>query len=281
MVSVNNAYNYKRETPGEHLCSYLFDNLIDSGFWVKFEERHLSASGRAQQYHQFFRESLALNLTRRLILFAEKAKDHLNPTDPGFVKLLNPAISRWGLLDINGTGKISRLAKESVVAANHGISDTMRKHFLRKALRQSEPCYLCGCVLNHDLKEHAPKHNDLTLDHIWPQSYGGDSIELNILPACRSCNSNKKQDFPSWAGCDVHSLILSVNPSKDALNSIQGRYRFALHNRYVKELAVERRISLRDAYLEVGSWCRCPWVEDMEEVADFFNLNNYSPTNDE
>jgi hypothetical protein len=276
MVCVNDAFKFKKVSPGEHLCCYLFDHLIDSGFWTKFEEKHLSSSGYAQEFHHYVREMLALNLTRRLILYAEKAKEHLDPTATGFVKLLNPAISKWGLLDIKGKGVIPRLTKESVVAANHGIPETLRKKILREASRNSEKCYLCGCQLNYSLSADESRADDVTIDHIWPQSYGGDSIEENLLPACRSCNSNKKQDYPSWAGCDVHSIILSVNPSIKSLNSIQGRYRFALHNRYVREVAVERRMSLRGAYLEVGSWQKRPFVVDEEEVADFFNLSNVS-----
>ena len=37
--------------------------------------------------------------------------------------------------------------------------------------------------------------NAFTCEHIWPRSYGGDSIEENLLPSCKSCNSNKKKNF--------------------------------------------------------------------------------------
>jgi hypothetical protein len=117
--------------------------------------------------------------------------------------------------------------------------------------------------------------DDITLDHIWPQAYGGDSTENNLLPACRSCNSDKKQDYPTWAGCDIHSLVIGDRPSEEALRSVGGRFKFALHNRAVRRFANREGISLRKSYLRVGSWTTEPWILDQEEIGDFFNLENY------
>jgi len=38
-----------------------------------------------------------------------------------------------------------------------------------------------------------------TNDHIWPVSRGGKSRPANIVPACRSCNSRKRDSDPlTW-----------------------------------------------------------------------------------
>ena len=49
-------------------------------------------------------------------------------------------------------------------------------------LRGRENCYYCGREI--------PKKN-ITLDHIYPQEFGGPSITDNLLPVCSSCNAKK------------------------------------------------------------------------------------------
>ena len=43
--------------------------------------------------------------------------------------------------------------------------------------------------------------DDLALDHILPQKYGGKDVGDNLIYACRSCNSSKgKKDLMEWMG---------------------------------------------------------------------------------
>lgn len=48
-------------------------------------------------------------------------------------------------------------------------------------------CYYCR-------QPKAPK--ELTMDHIVPIARGGKSTRGNIVPACKECNSKKKQMLP-------------------------------------------------------------------------------------
>ncbi|MGC8735823.1 MAG: HNH endonuclease [Dissulfurimicrobium sp.] len=42
---------------------------------------------------------------------------------------------------------------------------------------------------------------NLTMDHIVPLARGGKSIKVNLVPACRECNSKKKYLLPmEWEG---------------------------------------------------------------------------------
>lgn len=43
-------------------------------------------------------------------------------------------------------------------------------------------------------KKFAP--NELTMDHVIPIARGGESVKNNIVPACKSCNTNKKLSTP-------------------------------------------------------------------------------------
>lgn len=56
-------------------------------------------------------------------------------------------------------------------------------------LRDDEQCQYCG------------KHSrDLTLDHIWPRSRGGQSTWENLVACCKGCNGRKGNRLPKEVG---------------------------------------------------------------------------------
>ncbi len=48
-------------------------------------------------------------------------------------------------------------------------------------------CHYCGMAI---------KPKELTMDHVVPVSRGGKSSKGNIVPACKACNTKKKQLLP-------------------------------------------------------------------------------------
>lgn len=75
-------------------------------------------------------------------------------------------------------------------------ADIRRERHKARALRQSQwwkrrlakgQCHYCG-------DQFAPA--DLTMDHIVPVSRGGRSTKSNLVPACKTCNTKKKQMLP-------------------------------------------------------------------------------------
>lgn len=67
-------------------------------------------------------------------------------------------------------------------------------------VRGKERCYLCDSVLHTNGNEGKP----FSVEHVWPQSMGGDSRPDNLLPACADCNSNRQHQV-SWATGPVFS----------------------------------------------------------------------------
>ena len=60
-------------------------------------------------------------------------------------------------------------------------------------------CHYCGAPV---------KPKELTMDHVVPLIKGGRSTKGNVVPACKTCNTNKKSMLPmEWdqylkkAGC--------------------------------------------------------------------------------
>lgn len=73
-------------------------------------------------------------------------------------------------------------------------------------------CYLCG------LKFEGPEM--LTKEHVIPISKGGPDAAFNVLPACKSCNSRKRDKFlwqlpfdPYDYPTDPNLLVVPVNGS--------------------------------------------------------------------
>ena len=58
------------------------------------------------------------------------------------------------------------------------------KRLWRKAIKEKFNCQCVYCGNNYELHQ-------LTLDHVKPRTFGGESITSNLVPACRKCNQGK------------------------------------------------------------------------------------------
>jgi 5-methylcytosine-specific restriction endonuclease McrA len=75
-------------------------------------------------------------------------------------------------------------------------ADIKRERQKARDLRQSQwwkrrlakgQCYYCGRQI---------PVAELTMDHVVPVARGGKSTRGNVVPACKSCNTKKKQLLP-------------------------------------------------------------------------------------
>ena len=66
-------------------------------------------------------------------------------------------------------------------------------------LQTGQICNYCG------------SKDKLSLDHIFPQKYGGQDNAENLIFACRSCNSSKgKKDLMEWMNFQNHFFPLMI-----------------------------------------------------------------------
>jgi hypothetical protein len=79
----------------------------------------------------------------------------------------------------------------------------------RNVLRVGQHCYLCGT----ELASRKGQRNSATLDHIWPLSLAGESLEDNLLAACADCNQ-KKAHAVTWAWGPVQSTYQLVTAAE-------------------------------------------------------------------
>jgi hypothetical protein len=106
-------------------------------------------------------------------------------------------------------------------------------------------CYLCGCKL---VKASGHAHSS-TVDHIWPQLFAGESLEDNLLVACKDCNQ-KKAHAITWAWGPIHHTYelasASVRPTW------QVRLSLGLARLMRTATAGSRLLTLKQAALQLG-----------------------------
>ena len=267
-------FTYPSRTAGENLYLFLRSwirkgvSLNESFFW-------LSPIERSDEWSEYIEQFIAVALTGQVVAGGRTFRRRHGDSAPfvtEFRSYLNDAL----IIDRDDVNRLMRIATSAVDESMRGIADGLRRRFRRWAMANHPHCYLCDHSL--DFGDQA-SDRAYTADHIWPQSYGGDSIEENLLPACRVCNDQHKSNFATWAMTSVQSVIFGVDPTAESLSRVTGTSRFAIHHRRVQQHSINARVSLKDAYRRIGP------SEDLRtlnrnEVAHFFNLANHNDTID-
>jgi 5-methylcytosine-specific restriction endonuclease McrA len=70
-------------------------------------------------------------------------------------------------------------------------------------------CYLCGVELTRQ------GDSKRTVEHVWPLSLGGETVEQNLVLACHDCNS-KRGHMMTWAHGPVHSTYYTRSSNRPA-----------------------------------------------------------------
>jgi hypothetical protein len=130
-------------------------------------------------------------------------------------------------------------------------------------------CYLCAELLDRRAPEGSPAF--ATMEHLWPRSLGGDSLEDNLLAACAVCQK-VTQDTVSWEWLNAHNFVLPPSPSEDAVNSIGSKARWARHSLHAVDLAERHGLTLKQALLRLGPIKKpVTWVQTNLPVT-FFDI---------
>ena len=88
------------------------------------------------------------------------------------------------------------------------VSERHRDKAIEMNATRDQPnnCYLCGTPLTtHGLSKR-------TVEHVWPLSLGGETVEQNLVLACNDCNS-KRGHMMTWAHGPVHSTYYTNSSS--------------------------------------------------------------------
>ncbi len=269
---------YEMVTAGEGLAYLVSTKLLAQVPWDKLAIP-LLMTGRSEQLLEFFEELTIVNLTCRIVaagtslLKEREGRKARSPDDPTWEADYREYMRISLHTPPKHVDQIFRQATRAVRASLNDITANERAKFKKKAQLNHKHCYMCNVALDFSETDSIRK---FTMEHLWPQCYGGDSIEENLLPACGSCNSSKKMECASWAMPGIQSLIFGFAPSDNELQRVRGPHRFALHHYAARRLAAQKNITLRRAFLLLKPWTDVR-VANEEDMGDFFNLANHQP----
>ncbi len=83
------------------------------------------------------------------------------------------------------------LVYDAINASNKNIPASLKKRIFERARGANQRCKLCGDQIDYLAKMGTEKRS-FSLDHIWPQSLGGESEEWNLQEAHQFCNNERK-----------------------------------------------------------------------------------------
>lgn len=259
-------------TAGERLCQVLFLRVVEPSDWDSLRSS-IPLRSHTEQYVELFQEVLTTNLTCRVVSLGCSLAATRSIEDPVFGREFKEALGDSIGIPRSVISDVLRNAVPAVAVAGHGFTPKEKKQIRDAARALGASCYMCGQAL--DYSPNATGHQVYTLEHVWPNSYGGDSIPENALPACQGCNV-AKGNFATWGMVAVQSLILGLTPDPDKLDGIDKTFKFALHQRAAREIARTRPCTMARALKILGPW-RQPKIVDTADSGHFFNLQVHTP----
>lgn len=234
-------------TDGERLVAYLRATMLaelESIEMTTAVEDACISTERGTSFGTALQDLVALNVARRLLAAGRWAVGSFPEDDQRRENYIKSAALNELSLPLNMLTPIYHYVLSAATAADNNISKELYAEVWQYHGLQ---CYVCGVVTikNANGPERA------TVDHLWPQSLGGNSSFYNLLPACDGCNSNR-EDRAAWSEFWFQRLYLGPKPSENAIKSALGRRaRVALQYQRIRQHTADG-MSLKRALMLVG-----------------------------
>jgi 5-methylcytosine-specific restriction endonuclease McrA len=277
----------KDATDGERLCTFIKKNLIDDDLWPEFSSA-LIATGRDKEWRLFVEEVISTQLTGRLVSSGKSIAEDLGGKKfiltlqfEQRMKSLIDETTRGGLGNRDVKARLTDLTTNAVLATYETLKAADDKLIRTEAGRVPQ-CFLCNrrlvMVKGAAVRELSEDERQLAVEveHVWPRSYGGNTIAENLAFACHGCNQ-RKENYANWAMVDSQSFILGWNPDTDDLQEVPGWRRFALTSWRAHQIAENGSLTLKQAFFRLTSVVLDrPRVMRLADAADFFNITNHT-----
>lgn len=267
---IENMFGFSPSTQGELLFQHISKLFIppDARREV-YQLSHLQLGNRQDDLAEYYIGVYCYNLLARLVKKAVHVIDdssleqmhHQSQMKHFLLTNLEMAIDHRNKESVN---KLISLSLSAALISKKEVSSGTKK--LVTPEYRSIYCYICGKSLEVSAED---KSIQVQYEHIWPQSFGGDSLPANLLPACALCNGTKGSML-LWQNAHVHSFVLSPSPQLDDIKKIQYREKIAMHRRNIFRRACDDRISLKEAALKVGAMKKIGFKYP-DDTVDFFN----------
>ena len=268
------------KTSGERLLQYIRTDVLKELHDDDLMNRVKKASAPTSRDSNFalaLQDLAAMNLLQRLILetryifdkFQEDAAPYLE-NDP----LISNEVQKWikeaFRIETALVSKLSTLTIDAIIASKQKLNKSLQRDVFEV---HGLYCYTCGT----GLQRRNGYGNEATVEHVWPRSLGGDTNFDNLLPACKSCNSNRNESSV-WSSFWFQACYLKPHPSQKSIETKLGvKMKTALQFYRADDLSRRKKISLKGALLRLGP-VTLPDFHDHESSSDFFTIlssNNY------
>lgn len=262
--------NFVPSTTGEILFQFILRELYQAHSLTEIQSLSiLSFGGRTDFFSEYFLGISALNTLTRCIKKAERIRgiDDETLRHPLMVTYIQDAlgIARQGDQAVD---QLARLSLQAAADSKRPIKDSVKKT-LRNGLDEL-PCYVCGGMCRHRSSD---EKEAIEYEHLWPASFGGNSVIDNILPACWACNK-AKDDMLLWHTGHLFSFLLKPDPSQEELKSISRKEKIARYMQSIFDRACEDRIPLKLAAIAIGSVnTNSIYAIDSSDAIDFSNFH--------
>jgi hypothetical protein len=258
--------NRPYETTGQHLAWYIEAHHLGLGGDERAVlENFLAATSNGSLWTDAFHAMAVLHCERRLIAGGKVVcKQYPDLDEPLADRELGWLILDTMNIDFHSVPALRERLKPAIQAARSRISPATRRAVRGWAERVFPRCYLCSSTIDFS------DDGGWTLDHVWPQAYGGDSEEENLLPACRKCNEDKG-DKADWAIYPIQGMVAGHRLDSAEVDSLPGQLRYAVIAYHVARMARIDGLSLRDAYIKSTPFSALT-VVDRDRPVDIFNL---------
>jgi len=264
----------KRVTAGEKLYFLIREEVIHtigdrSARWSQAKS-FFDALDEDRSFTSYVKGAVAVRATRQLMRFWNwKRESVVNQSQ--YIRTIMTFLKEemFTTTETEVLRKVATAVEEAFLASGRQPSSNLRKTVLGRGTICN--CYLCGRELNLVSANHT---DHPTVEHIWPSSMGGDTIEENLLPACGECQKLTK-DTLSWEWINIQNWVLPVSPSIDALTAVDNRTRYARHFFEAMTRAEAERKTLKEALINLGPMQSPPTHIESGKPVTFFDLQTF------
>lgn len=260
-------------TSGEILFQHILKEIIEEQSITELNNIGLlKTGGRAEEFSEYFFGAYAFNLTARCIKKAGRIRQAVSDESQHQKILVRYFQQQLEIPNQPGERNLERLSTLTFNAADNSgkkISDATKRAVRNN--KDTHQCYICGKQISRNAED---PESQIQYEHIWPSSYGGDSITGNLLPACPKCN-NHKADMLLWQDSHIHSFILPPIPEETEWKNITRQEKIAKHRSYIFNNACTKKLTLKEAAIETGpisTHHNSLYAADEDDCVDFFNF---------
>jgi hypothetical protein len=259
-------------TSGEKLFQYIIEKLIGNNAQYELSNLPMLQVGRrSDELSEYLYGIVSINLLARILKKTSRLAAQVEQDDQIQPYLIKYFQENLGIARNPGDRLLEKLSSLALIANSDSGKEISRRVKAEVSERaETCKCYICGCTV---FVRSGSDEKRIQYEHLWPNSYGGNSITENLLPSCKWCNK-AKADMLLWQNSHLHSFVLKPTPSPNEWTKIQRRERVAKHRQFIFDIACEKQITLRDAALEIGPMnLKQMTSDDEDDSVDFFNFS--------